>query len=197
MSIFKRWFSKCPADLLAKGDRHLESGSFFDARTCYEDGLQLCSGNVADDEMKTVFDERIGTANLKLAERNLYEAECAYSRGEVAKAVDHLELVKTLTYDPLVREKAEQLLRDFLLPEDDHDEPVVHSSCASCSGSFGSECSDSAPSHDSMPLPEYYELLIQQLPEDQYLRYAELGEYFARAYVAASRDQHQEALSGL
>jgi tetratricopeptide (TPR) repeat protein len=44
---------------------------------------------------------------------------------------------------------------------------------------------------------EYYELLIQQLPADQHHRYAELGDSFAGAYIAASRDNHQEALSGL
>jgi tetratricopeptide (TPR) repeat protein len=174
----------------------MESDSFFDARTCYEDGLRLCSGEESGDALETVLAERIDTANRRLAERNLHEAECAYSRGDVDKAVDHLELVKTLTYDPALREKAEKLLLEFSPPDDDRGEQISTSSCASCAGSSDGGCSDSTPSDDSLPLLEYYELLIQQLPADQYQRYAELGEDFACAYIAASRDQHQEALSG-
>lgn len=174
----------------------MESDSFFDARTCYEDGLRRCSGEEGGGGLEAVFLERIDTANLKLAERNLHEAECAYSRGDADKAIDHLELVKTLTYDPALREKAETLLLDFSQPDSAHSEQPSLSSCASCAGSSGSECADSTRSDDSLPPLEYYELLIQQLPVDQYQRYAELGENFAYAYIAASRDEHREALSG-
>lgn len=193
MSFINRWFSKSPSDLLSKGDRYMESDSFFDARTCYEDGLKLCS---ADPSLKNVFSERIDTANRGLAERNIFEAECAYSRGDVDKAIDHLELVITLTYDPALREKAETLLLEFSQPDGDHDEQISVSSCASCAGSSVGESADSMHPDDSLPLSEYYELLIQQLPADQYRRYTGLGEDFACAYIAASRDQHREALSG-
>lgn len=174
----------------------MESDCFFDARTCYEDGLKLCSGEDSGADLKGVFSDRIDSANRKLAERNLHEAEFAFSRGEVTKAVDHLELVKTLTYDPDLREKAEKLLLDFSVPVSEHHEQVNVSSCASCSGSSVAECADSTPSFDSLPLLEYYELLIHQLPMDQYQRYAQLGEDFANAYVAASRDDHHEAVAG-
>ena len=196
MNFISKWFSKSPSDFLTKGDKHMESGSFFDARTCYEDGLLLCSGDDASGDLKGFFSERIDSANRKLAERNLHEAELAYSRGDSDKAVDHLELVKTLTYDLDLRDKAEILLLNYSQPETNHVVQNSPSSCASCSGSSASECADSMHSDDSLPLLEYYELLIQQLPADQYNRYAELGENFAYAYIAASRDEHQEALSG-
>lgn len=173
----------------------MDSDSFFDARTCYEDGLNLCSGDGNGAGLKTVFAERIDGANRKLAERNLHEAECAHSRGDVVKAIDHLELAKTLTQDLSLREKAERLLRLFSPPEDEH--PGVQaniSSCGSCAGSAGG-CSDNTPSDDTLPLLEYYELLIHQLPTDQYQRYTALGDAFAHAYVAASEDHHLEALS--
>jgi tetratricopeptide (TPR) repeat protein len=173
----------------------MDSDSFFDARTCYEDGLQLCSGD-ADGDLKSLFSKLIDTANCKLAERNICEAESAYSRGDIKKANDHLELVKTLTYDQALREKAESLLHVYSETSVDHDRPVIMSSCNSCSGSSGGECTDSVPSDDSLTPLEYYALLIQQLPGDQYQRYAELGEQFAYAYIAASRDEHYEALSG-
>jgi tetratricopeptide (TPR) repeat protein len=197
VSFFRRLFSKSPADLLAKGDRLMESECFFDARTCYEDGLRNCSDKEEDIALKPVFIKNIDDANYKLAERNIEEAEFAYSRGEAAKAIDHLELVKSLTYAPDLREKAETLLHSYKVSEDDLVMPPVHSSCASCVGSSAGECSDNVHPDVSLSLLEYYELLIQQLPSDQYQRYAQLGEEFAYAYSAASRDEHQEALVGL
>ena len=71
MNFISRWFSKSPPDLLAKGDKHMESGSYFDARTCYEDGMRLCSGDDSHGNLKTLFSERIDSANRKLGERNL------------------------------------------------------------------------------------------------------------------------------
>lgn len=197
MSFLSRLFSKSPSDLLAKGDKYMESGSFFDARTCYEDGLKLCADDGADgDGLKAVLSGKIESANLKLAERNLQEAEFAHERGDIAKAVDHLELVKTLTYDAALREKAERYLLAFSQKEETHEEHAAISACASCGGSSGVECGDSTSLDESLPLMEYYELLIQQLPDDQSQRYAGLGEDFACAYISASRDEHHEALAG-
>lgn len=193
MNFISKWFAKSPADLLAKGDRCMASDSFFDARTYYEDGLHRSPGG----ELEAVFIERIAAANLRLAERNLYEAEFAHSHGDFAKAVDHLELVKTLTHDPAVRGKADLLLREYAEKDSRQDEPAAVPSCNSCGGS--SECapSESDTADHSLSLSEYYELLIQQLPADQRQRYAGLGEDFAYAFIAASRDDHQEALSAL
>ncbi len=198
MGFFSRLFSKTPADLLARGDKYMESDSFFDARTCYEDGLQLCSGEDVDGSLRVMFSGRIDEANRKLAERNLHEAGCVWLRGDVDKAIDHLELVKTLTYDAILREKADTLLLEYSRSNDVSPpgrQPSV-SSCASCAGSSHSDSTESVSPDDSLPSLEYYELLIQQLPDGQYQRYAVLGESFACAYNAASRDLHHEALSG-
>jgi len=194
VNFISRLFSKSPADLLAKGDRYMASDSFFDARTCYEDGLRSCSGEDAGGDLKAVLSGRIDTANIRLAERNLDEALIAHSHGEIDKAIDHLQLVKTLTSDPALCEKADGLILSYSQPENDDVQPPTMSSCASCAGSSAGDCSDSHDSDDSLPLLEYYELLIQQLPDDQCQRYALLGEDFAHAYIAASRDEHQKAL---
>lgn len=195
MSLFSRFFSKSPSDLLIRGDKLMESDRFFDARTTYEDALALCSGKVEEIEMKAVFVSRIEDANRKLAELNIYEAEFASSHGDIAKAIEHLELVKTLTYNPKLREKAEKLLLELVVPVDERAASVVSSSCSSCSTSGGG-CADDLHSEEYLPLLEYYELLIQQLPSDQYQRYTQLGEEFAYAFSAASRDEHEEALAG-
>jgi tetratricopeptide (TPR) repeat protein len=194
VNFISKWFSSSPSDLLAKGDKCLESEDFFDARTHYEDGLQRSAGG----ELENVFRERIAAANLKLAERNLFEAEFAHSHGDFAKAIDHLELAKTLTSDPVIREKADLMLRDYEVKEESRQEEpsAAASSCNSCSSS-GCTPSDSDNSDHSLPLLEYYELLIQQLPLEQRQRYAGLGEDFACAFIAASQDDHQEALAAL
>lgn len=191
MKIFSRLFSKSPDDLLAKGDRLFDSGRFFDARTCYEDGLQSC----ADGNQKELLNERIGQANLKLAELNLAEAEFAFSRGDSEKAIDHLELVKTLTYDASLREKADRLLKEYDDSEAVPADPASPASCASCTHIPVGDVTGAQHSEDSLHPLEYFELLIRQLPEDDYLRYLKLGEDFAYAYVAACRDKHGEALS--
>lgn len=196
MSFISRWFSKTPAELMAKGDKYMESDSYFDARTSYEDGLKLCSGNGADDTLRLQFADRIDAANRKLAERNIFEAESAYLREDIKKAIDHLELVKTLTYDTVLREKADSLLHIYSQSSEDVDTPEIKPSCNSCAGSSVGECTDSVPLDDTLAPLEYYALLIQQLPGDQYQRYADLGEDFAYAYNAASRDEHLAALSG-
>jgi len=197
MRILSRLFSKTPVDLLAKGDRYLDSEAFFDARTCYEDGLKRCSDTDSENDLKLTFQQRIEAANLKLAELNLSEARFAFSRGDTVKAIDHLELVKTLTYDAVVREKAETMLNECRVADDAPAEQVKASACGTCSHTTGIDCADSPQDDDSLHPMEYYDLLIRQLPTEQYQRYVELGEDFAYAYVAASQDRHEDALTRL
>jgi len=199
VSFFSRLFSKSPSDLLAKGDKYMETESYFEARTCFEDGLDLVSDEGSDSELKAQFTGRIDGANRKLAELNIHEAEFAHSRGDNAKAIDHLELAKTLTGDQTVRAKADQLLSKYAQPDERPAAPKI--AAASCSSCAGSSCDESAvpaseASDHSLAQHEYYELLIQQLPGDLYRRYAALGEDFAGAYIAASQDNHSEALVG-
>lgn len=197
MSLFSKLFSKSPEDLLAKGDRYLQTESYFDARTCYEDGLQRCGSDGSGLQLKSVFQERIITANGKLAELNLQEAGFSISRGDFDKAVDHLELVKTLTYDAALREKAEQMLAECRTQDNEPAEPAKASACGSCSSAKASDCAEAPQYDESLPPMVYYDLLIRQLPPEQYQRYSQLGEDFAYAYVAASLDKHEEALTRL
>jgi tetratricopeptide (TPR) repeat protein len=174
----------------------MQSDCFFEARTCYEDGLQLIVGDDSKHDLKVTLSGRIEGANIKLAERNLFEAECAQSRGDTVKAIDHLELVKTLTSDPVLREKAELLIQKFSPSSDEEHVQVPSSSCGSCASSSCGEPSENEHVDDTLPIAEYYQLLIHQLPADQFHRYAELDDVFAAAYVAASRDDHVTALHG-
>lgn len=197
MKLFSKLFSKSPSELLAKGDRYLESDSFFDARTCYEDGLKRCKGEDSASDLTKIFQEKIDIANYKLAELNLREADFCYSRGDIGKAVDHIELVKTLTYDAAIREKAEMILHMCRSTDSNPEEQTSSKSCGSCSSSIASESADTGHYDESLPPMEYYDLLIRQLPAEEYQRYSELGEDFAYAYIAASQDRHEEAFTRL
>ncbi|MEI6212873.1 MAG: tetratricopeptide repeat protein [Desulfuromonadales bacterium] len=191
-------FSTTAADMLKKGDGYYDTRRYFEARTCYEDGLQKCRKETALHDFAEELEERIERSNSRLAELNLHEAESALLRGDSDKAIDHLELVKTLTYDESLREKAEEMLRRCSPVALESDVPasahVSPSSCSSCSSSLPGEDPHVEDSAQPLDMLEYYSLLIQQLPEDQRRRYAALGENFAYAYVAASGNRNEEAL---
>lgn len=197
MRRLARMFSKSPSDLLERGDRYHASECFFEARTCYEDGLQRCTEDPSEKDVKAILQQRIQTANDCLAQRNLLEAETALSRNERDKASDHIDLVKSLTCDKGLLEKAEKLYQLCSSVNDAprDSSPATASSCNTCSQGAHTIEDDTAQSHETLPLMEYYDLLIRQLPEEQYDRYSCLGEEFAYAYLAASNDSHTEALA--
>jgi tetratricopeptide (TPR) repeat protein len=198
MAFLARLFSKTPTDYLTKGDQLLEACSFFEARNAYEEGLQRyldAHAAGAEDDTTTAFSTGIARANHFLAEMNIAEAECAIGRGVFAKAAEHLELAKSLTQDATLREKAEQLLTN--VAENTNDTNILAptaSACASCS-TIGAHTQVSAGCEDpDLSDGDYYDLLIRQLPGGLYDRYVALGEKFAYAYLAASRDDHAAAL---
>lgn len=199
MAFLSRLFSKKADDYLARGDRYFESHSFFEARTAYEDGLQRhLSGKDAEtaDEIGEMFRAKIALANRALAGLNIAEAVHAIDRGAHARAVEHLDLAKTLTDDLDLREKAEKLLAN--LEENTNDTNKLAPSGGSCASCASKEPDAQADAHDEDPnlSPlDYYDLLIRQLPGEMYNRYAGLGEKFAYAYLAASKDEHAEALA--
>ncbi|BCS54004.1 tetratricopeptide repeat protein [Geobacter sp. SVR] len=196
MSLFSRLFSKSTDDYLSKGDRLFESGRFFDARSVYEQGLESCG--TGNRETVEQFAAKIAAANTSLAALNIEEAEAALQHGNGAKAAEHLELAKTLTNDPALREKAENLLSFIREETAISPKPEAGGGCSSCSSS---SCHDAAPDsahdHPDMSPEDYYDLLIRQLPEENYERYATLGEKFACMYLAVSQDEHHAALKML
>jgi len=194
MSLFKKLFARGPEDYLAKGDGHLAGQSFYEARTAFETGLQACRGKAGHSDIAQKLEARIYETKRAMAELNIHEAEHALRHGALDKAVEHLELAKTLTDDAKIREKADHLLGG--LEEKTNDTAVLApaASCASCS--HGSpDVHEASPETDAdLPLHEHYDLLIHQLPEEMYERYSSLGEDFACMFIAASQDSHQEAL---
>lgn len=198
VSLFSRLFSKNSEDFLAKGDRLFDAHRYFEARCIYEDGLQRhlsrqeqgAKRNVAD-----LFAAKIAQANRALAEMNIQEAEFAFKRGEPSKAAEHLELAKTLTDDGALREKAEILLAKLVenANETKRLAPTV-GGCGSCAP-MGPETQAVTHCEDPILSPlDYYDLLVRQLPDEMYSRYAGLGEKFAYMYLAASRDEHKKSL---
>jgi tetratricopeptide (TPR) repeat protein len=113
MGFFKKLFNRSPEDYLAKGDGYLAAHSYYEARSAFEAGLQACQGHPGQSGLSRVLETRICETNRAMAELNLHEAEHALRQGMVDKAVEHLELAKTLTDDGPIREKADQLLAGF------------------------------------------------------------------------------------
>ena len=197
MSILKKLFSKNPADLLDRGDRLLDDCHFYEARCAYEDARRLLLGSNGahcGEDLLAACDKRIGNANRELAKLNIGEAESALIRGQHDKALEHLELAKSLTDDDELREMAEEMAVLCRGNVEEVKETVSASGFASC-GSCAPENHVTDESSDvTMPLMEYYDLLIQQLPREMYKRYSDLGEEFAAMYVAASGNRHNDAL---
>lgn len=197
MNILKKLFSKNPADLMARGERLLGEHHFYEARCAYEDAQKLLSGSngaQGGDELLAACERQIRNANRALAELNIDEAQSAFDRGLHDKALDHLELAKSLTDDVALREKAEKLAALCRGNAAVVKENAPASGCSSCSSCSPEEQVTDESSDVTMPLMEYYELLIQQLPREMYERYANLGEKFANMYVAASGNRHDDAL---
>lgn len=197
MSILKKLFAKNPADLLARGDRFLEDRHYYEARCAFEDakGLLLRSNAAGGgQDMLAACEKRIKDANRALAELNIGEAESALVRGLHAKALEHLDLAKSLTDDAGLREKAERMVALCRGNVEEAPKTVPASGCASCSSCAPEDHVTDESSDVTMPLMEYYDLLIQPLPREMYERYADLGEEFADMYVAASGNRHNDAL---
>jgi tetratricopeptide (TPR) repeat protein len=195
MNFLKKLFTPRSAeDHLRRGDALFAAHSYYEARSAYEEGLQCSSGTHGQEDVAGDLEAKIAETGRAMADLNLQEAEHALRRGDAEKAVEHLELAKTLTCDTGIREKADSLMAS--VPEKSNDTKVLAASpsCSSCSQS-GADEDDSQPYIDpDLPLAEHYDLLIHQLPTEMYGRYRALGEDFAYMYVAASGDNHQVAL---
>ncbi|MBT1071533.1 tetratricopeptide repeat protein [Pelotalea chapellei] len=199
MKFLSRLFSKNTEDYLAKGANLLAAERFFDARTTLEEGLRRHLENDAhgaNDEVAIEFAAKIALANRELSSLNICEAEGAIRQGLLKKALEHLELAKTLTNDTVLREKADKLLES--VTENAGTEKVNHvpsGGCGSCSSKGHEASSDAVLEEPDMDLLDYYDLLIRQLPAEMYKRYKGLGEEFAYFYIASSRDEHDKALA--
>lgn len=197
MGLFDKFFSKDPQKLMNKGRRYLASEQYFDARVCFEDGLNLIPVVDSQHALASEFQNKISECNEGLALLNLSEAEHSISRNDITKAIDLLELVKSLSNNQNLREKADSLLcglNNESVTEITQKPPVTCTSCHS-NGSHGSEMHEeiSVPG-EGLSTHEYFDLLIHELPMAEYERYSKLGEEFAYAYVAAGKEAHADAI---
>jgi tetratricopeptide (TPR) repeat protein len=194
MSYFSKLFSRGPKDYLAKGDGYLAAHNYYEARTAFEDGLQACRGEAGHADIARQLEARIRETKRAMAELNLEEAEHALRQGSLEKAVEHLELAKTLTDDTKIREKADSLLGSVEEKTNNTEVLAPSASCSSCSSNTHDEHAAPLDTDTDLPLLEHYDLLIHQLPGEMYECYSSLGEDFACMFIAASQDSHQEAL---
>ena len=197
--FLSKLFSKDADHYLVKGDKLYRSQSYFEARSAYEDGLRVHIVKVGPnggDDVSEIFSKKIALSNRSLAGLNIKEAEYAISSGAIDKAIEYLELAKTLTDDLDIREKAEKLQETLIENTNETSKLAVPvSGCNSCSTSRSDVHADSSSHDPGLLSMDYYDLLIRQLPVEMYSRYAVLGEKFACAYLASSNDDYVGALS--
>jgi predicted negative regulator of RcsB-dependent stress response len=194
MSFFRKFFARGPEEYLTKGEGHFAAHSYYEARSAFEAGLQSCRGKTGQTVIIQILETRIYETNRAMAQLNMLEAEHALRQGALDKAVEHLELAKTLTDDGDIREKADSLLAGLEDNQRDTDVLAPAAACSSCSQS-SPDVHEAPPETDAdLSVLEHYDLLIHQLPEEMYERYSSLGEDFAYMFTTASRDSHQEAL---
>jgi tetratricopeptide (TPR) repeat protein len=198
MNFLKKLFAaRTPEEHLGKGDSHFAAGSYYEARISYEAGLEACRGDENRGDLFRNLESRLAKTGRAMAELNLHEAEHAIQTGATAKAVEYLELAKTLTDDAEIREKADCLLAGLSDKSNNTQVLAPAASCTSCTHGSPDEQAeqDVTPVVDpDLSLTEHYGLLIHQLPPEMYDRYASLGEEFAYMFVAASGDSHEKAL---
>jgi len=198
MAFLSRLFSKNADDYLVKGDRLLEAERFFEARNAYQEGLEKYLAGAAQQstgEIQGVFLEKIAIANRAMAEINLREAEHAFGRGDHTKALEHIELAKKLSDDEILQQNTEKMLAN--ISENINDTTQLASTAAACASCSPKEPEAGFPTDSDEPNlspQDHYDLLIRQLPGEMYNRYKLLDDKFILYYLAASRDDHAEAL---
>lgn len=202
MSVFSRLFSKKSSDdFLKKGDALFHAQRYFEAREQYEDGLRVHveknRGNESD-ATATLLRSKVADANRELARINIGEAEYAISRGNMPKAVEHLELAISLTDDGPIHLQCRELLArcagQTAEPLPTH--PSLHSSgCGTCVSGDDAAHPHAGGNAADLSLQDHYDLLIRQLPAEMYSRYATLDESFKVMYLAACNDEHENALN--
>src|SRR5512137_724037 len=108
MNFLKKLFAaRTPEDHLDKGDGHFAAGSYYEARLAYEAGLDACRGVEGREGLVLSLEMKLAATGHAMAELNLREAEHAIQTGAAGKAIEYLELAKTLTGDAELRKKAE------------------------------------------------------------------------------------------
>jgi tetratricopeptide (TPR) repeat protein len=159
--------------------------------------LKACQGKPECESIALKLEDRINETRREMARLNLQEAEHALRQGDADKAAEHLELAKTLTEDREIREKADSLLSGITEKSNNTELLAPPSSCSSCSQISADTHESPSEAGADLSVSEHYDLLIHQLPEEMYVRYSALGEEFAYMFIAASLDNHQEALDRL
>lgn len=188
-------FRKDYRSYLEQGEKCLAEERYADARLAFQEALQRLP-KAGDDvaAQQSIVRERLTLAGNKLGLLNLTEAEHALNRGDVARASDHLALVRELAEDVTIREKAEKLLqsREDESPSADHGHGAH--GCAGCAPSAEKTPTNLHANDSLLPAGDRFDILVQPLPGDLPRRYAELGEKFACAFLLHHDGNDEESL---
>lgn len=175
-------FSRDYGYYLEKGDRYFSEERFADARDAFSEALEkIDQDDNKDLSIRNTLREKFAECGNRLARMNLDEAAHALNNGDLKKAEDHLRIVLELAEDPALREKSEKMLARAGTATAVTGEIDAEHSCGSCKGEHVDAGHDEDHWTDqTMHLEDRFALYIHPLPEDLPLRYAQMGEKFAR-----------------
>ena len=195
--FFSRFFSKNSRQLREQGDSLFKEGRFAEARHAYTDAVEKMSSDGPDIEETAYIRSMISRSSNSLAELNLMEAEAAIRAGNYVKAHEYLDLALELADDVSVREKADDFLAVISESQSTSalpGKPVGAHGCSSCSPSHHLPPEPDSTLPDHLQSHEQFQLLVNTLPGNLPQRYADLGEKFASAYLAAHSGDPVKAL---
>jgi tetratricopeptide (TPR) repeat protein len=191
--FFSKLFSRNYLHYVEKGDKHLASERYADARDAFKEALIKMKDNSESISEISSVESKICFAGNKLAEMNLLEAQHAINSGDFLKAVDHLNLVNELTESEIYREKAEHLHSKIVYPNQTNN-LINNNNCTSCKSPTHEIAGNVQEYDNQLSNTDRFNLLINLLPGDLPERYEKLGEKFASCYLLIDEGKDSEAL---
>ena len=183
--MFFKLFKKDINYYQQRGDRFFEDEHFAEARHEYGEALQRLEGNGVETESRRLYlDERLQSAGDHLARLNLGEAEHALQRGDVPKAIEHIELSLDLSQNETIQADAKRMLSRLAVEEPHHPAVAPAHACSGCVTAHHGADDSIDTSSEFLSIQERFELLVQPLPGPLPERYRQMGEKFAYAYTA-------------
>lgn len=195
MTIFKRMFGRDCRYYMDKGAISLQAERYAEARDAFAEALAKLDGTAPDAvPLELEIRAKAAVAGNRLAALNIEEARYLLSRGEQAKASEHLDLAVALAEDGTIREMAEQLHHELSSRQTEMVPIQTKNACAGCTPGAAESAENNEVADDQLSAADRFHLLVQPLPGNLAERYERLGEKFAKGYLLANSGETATAL---
>ncbi len=195
MAIFKRMFGRDCRYYMEKGSIALQAERYAEARDAFAEALAKLDGTAPGAApLEPEIRAKAAVAGNRLAALNIEEARYLLSRGEQAKATEHLDLAVALAEDGTIREMAEQLRPDLSSRQTEMVPRQPKNACANCPPGGAESAENIEVADNQLSAADRFHLLVQPLPGNLPEQYERLGEKFAKGYLLANSGETDNAL---